>query len=93
MSVKVRIYPKEFAAGREMVEVEGKTVAECLDNLEIQCPGTKERLCDEQGRLFNLYAIYVNSESLHPEGLARRVEDGDVLLIMLLSGMFPIGGG
>ena len=91
MSVKVRIYPEQFVGGREEFELEGKTVSECLDNLEIQRPGTKQWLRDEQDRY--PYAIYLNSQSLHPAGLAKPVEDGDVLLIMPLIGMAPISGG
>lgn len=94
MSVKARVYRERLGAGREMVEVEveGKTVGECLDNLERQLPGTKQWLWSEQGELL-LHAIYLNSESLYPEGLAKSVEDGDVLLIMALIGMAPISGG
>ncbi len=90
MGIKVRIHPflQQFTGGQDVVESTGRTVGECLDNLEIQFPGIKQRLCDKQGHLYDYYEIYVNSESSYPEQLAKPVKDGDVLSIVIM-----IGGG
>ena len=90
MSIKLRIHPTllQFTGGRELVETAGQNVGECLDNLETQFPGIKQRLCDEQGKLLNYFEIYINSESSYPEELARPVSDGDELTIVTL-----VGGG
>jgi len=90
MGVKVVLPPylRRFTGGREWVEATGRTIAECLDNLEIQFPGIKQRLCDQRGRLFSFYDIYVNSHSSYSEELAKAVKDGDELTIVPL-----IGGG
>jgi len=92
MSVKVRIptflHPSLYGPGRsyEIVEVMGHTVGECIDQLEIQFPGIKQELCDEKGQLEDYYCIYINSESSHPEELAKPVKDGDELTIVLIAG-------
>ena len=88
MGVKMRIHPvlREFTAGQETVEVTGTTVGDCIDSLEIQFPGIKQRLCDEQGQLFSFYDIYVNSASSYPEELAKPVNDGDELTILAIAG-------
>ena len=93
MSVKVKVPLdlQKFTAGREIVEVTGKTVGDCLDGLQIQFPRIKQQLCDEQGRLLNFYYIFVNSDSPYPVELAKPVKDGDVLSIVPL--VIPIGGG
>jgi len=90
MSVKVRfpLHLQKLTGGQEWVETTGHTVGECLDNLEIQFPGIKQRIYDEQGQLLSFYDIYVNSDSSYPEELAKPVKDEDELTIVPL-----IGGG
>lgn len=84
MGVKVIFPPylRQFTGGRDWVESTGQNVGECLDNLEIQFPGIKQQLCDERGQLFSFYVIYVKSESLYTEELAKPVEDGEELTIV-----------
>jgi len=90
MSVRMRIHPTllQFTGGLELVETAGQNVGECLDDLETQFPGIKQRLFDEQGKLLNYFEIYINSESSYPEELAKPVCDGDELTIVTL-----VGGG
>lgn len=80
--------PRSAASKLKIIEVKGRTVADCIDQLEIQFPGIKQQLCDEQGQLQALYAILMNSESLNPRELTRPVEDGELLTILPL-----LGGG
>ena len=89
MSVKVviPIHLRQFTGGQERVESTGRTVGECLDNLEIQFPGIKQQLCDEQGQLFDFYDIRVNSDSSYPEELAKPVKDGaEITILPILMG-------
>jgi len=90
MGVKVRLHPllRKLAGDQEWVESWGRTVGECIDNLETQFPGIKQRLCDKQGKLLNYFEIYINSESSYPEELTKPVSDGDELTIVTL-----VGGG
>ena len=66
----------------KVVEVEGKTVGECLDELVKRFPQLKESLFVEDDKLLNLLNVYVNGESAYPEELAKTVSDGDKLDIM-----------
>ena len=86
MAVRVRIHPflRKLTGGREVVDVRGKTVGDCLEDLEAQFPGIKQQICDPEGTLVDPWEIYVNSESSHPEGMAKPVEEGDELAIMAL---------
>jgi molybdopterin synthase sulfur carrier subunit len=86
MAVTVRIHPflRNLTGGQEIVEVQGKTVGECLDDLEAKFPGIKRQICDPEGKLVDPWEIYVNSTSSHPEGLAKPVQAGDELAIMAL---------
>ena len=74
MSVKVRIHPilRRFVGGRDMVETTGKTVGECLDNLDIEFPGIK--------------GLYIGLSLSDPDELSRPVKDGDELSISVAIG-------
>ena len=84
MGVKMRVPAplRKFVGGQEWIELTGRSVGECLDNLEVQFPGIKQELCDEQGQLSAFYDIYVNSESTYPEGLTKPVKNGDELTVV-----------
>ncbi len=85
MSVRVRIPPflRQFSGGREVVESIGQNVGECLDNLELQFPGIREQLHDEQGQSSSYLMVYSGLERLaYPAELASPVKDGDELMIV-----------
>jgi molybdopterin synthase sulfur carrier subunit len=86
MSVKVHILPylQYLTGGKTEVEVAGGTVAECLDDLTRQFPGTRTVLLDDNGALLDYVNIYVNGKSSYHEGLTKQVREGDELLIVLL---------
>ena len=86
MSIKVNILPylQYLTGGKTMVEVEGGTIARCLDGLTSQFPGLRTVLFDSNGKLLDYVDIYVNGESRYYEGLARPVQEGDELHIILI---------
>lgn len=89
MSVKVNIHRthRVHTNGLEAVEVEGRTVGECINHLIEQYPGMREGLFDKKGKLLNVVEVYVNSESAYPDELAKSVKDGDEIhLILMLAG-------
>ena len=90
ISIKVNIRPgmQHLTNDRELVEVSGSTVGECLNHLVKQFPDIEEELLDEDGRVLGYVDIYVNGESSYPEELAKPVKDGDELFILQV-----IGGG
>ena len=72
--------------GRQIVEVEGSTVGQCLRYLVRQFPELK--LFDEGGKLFAHLRLHVNGRSADSELLEQPVKDGDELSII-----FVLGGG
>lgn len=78
----------DYSAGRELGEVNGSTVGECLDQLTRKLPYLSHWLFDEKGNLREYVDVCVNKENIFPDPLARPVKDGDELFIMCL-----IGGG
>lgn len=86
MSVTIRIHSflRQYTGGDKTVEVKGKTVGECLDDLEAKFPGIKQQLYDKEGKLADLWDVYVNSTSCYPEDIAKPVKDGDELTIVAL---------
>ena len=95
MSIKIRI-PLGYVQGdtdfyqltQNVVEVNGKTVGECLDHLVEQFPGMKKQLFTKTGNLFENLIISVNGESAYPKELAKPVKDGDEIIVV-----FMIAGG
>lgn len=88
MSIKIKIGQmlEQYTGNRETVKVQGKTIAECLDDLFRQYPETKQRLFDRSGVLMVL--LLHNSEPVPQKDLSRAVADGDQLELA-----FIVGGG
>ena len=90
MSVRVKLPSvlQEFSCGAETCEVTGKTVGECIKNLEMRFPNIKDHLFDRQGKLLRIFGIYLNSDGIHPVDLDSPVRDNDELIIL----SFIMGG-
>ena len=86
MSVKINIHPTlyHFTNEQDIVEVNGSTVGQCLEQLVAQFPAIRTGLFGKDGKLLNYVDIYVNGESAYPEELAKTVKDGDELHIVLI---------
>ena len=83
-TVKILPYLQYQTGGKTAVEVEGATVAECLEDLVRQFPGLRTVLFNDSGGLLDYVDVYVNAESSYHEGLIKPVRDGDELLVVLL---------
>jgi molybdopterin converting factor small subunit len=73
---------------RNVIDVRGSTVGECLNQVVKRFPTIKKQLFTPAGDLFNNVLISVNGESTYPEQLTKPVHDGDELKIV-----FMISGG
>ncbi len=78
----------EYSTGRELGEVNGGTVRECLDVLIRRVPELKKLLFNESGSLHEYVDIFINRETAFPDPLSRPVKDGDEIFLVCL-----IGGG
>ena len=81
MAIQIPNFLQHLTGDVEFVNVEGKTVGECLDVLIKRFPMIEESLFDKKGKLLELLNVYVNKESAYPEELAKPVNDGDTLQI------------
>ena len=89
MSVKVHIHPFliNITDNKDLHEVEGNTVRECLENLTEKYPDLKEWLFAKDGNLNHMFEIFINMESTGPDGLTRPVVDGDEIhLVIIIAG-------
>lgn len=86
MAVKVNLHAtlRQHTGGQEAVELEGKTVGECLENLVKQYPGLEPSIFEKTGGLSRLIEIYVNLQSAYPNELVKPVREGDEIHITLL---------
>jgi sulfur-carrier protein len=85
MAVKVLIPTplQKFTANQAKIECGGGTVIELMDDLEINFPGIKARLCDEAGELRRFVNFYVNSEDIRfLDGKDTVLNDGDEVSIV-----------
>jgi molybdopterin synthase sulfur carrier subunit len=85
MSVSVRIPTplRKLTENQEVVDGQGDTVREILDNLEKNYPGLKERVCDEQGSVRRFVNIFVNEEDIRfLQDTATVVKSGDEVSIV-----------
>ncbi len=83
-TVKIHQALRHLTNNQSTVEVNGKTVGECLGRLVERFPGMKPKLFGKNGKLLNYVDIYVNTESSYPEELAKAVKDGDKLSVTLI---------
>ncbi len=86
MSVKINLPSslRHLTDDQAVVEVNGNTVGQCLEQLIARFPKTKKRLLEKNGALNRIINIYVNGESAYPEGLDTAVKDGDELHIQVI---------
>jgi len=85
--MSIRLYlPSRFYylwEGKDVLDVTGKTVAECLDDLVRLIPLMKKALSYESGALDPHIKVLVNQGDVGEEGLARKVHDGDRIHFVL----------
>ena len=83
MSVEINIPPvlQAMVGDIEQIDVTGRTVGECLEELVKQYPRLKSRLFNKNHKLPNGINIFVNGENAYPEPLAKKVREGDKIYI------------
>jgi len=85
LSVIVRIPTplRKLTNDQDVVTGSGETLSLCIDGLEAQFPGLKDRLLDETGELRRFVNIYINGEDVRfAQGVQTRLEPGDEISIV-----------
>ena len=89
MSIKINLHRthRQYTDGKEIVDVNGNTVDECLKDLVSQYPEIEKEIFDKKGNLLAVLEIYLNGASAYPDELKRVVKDGDEIhLLTMLAG-------
>ena len=89
MSVRINLHKthRQYAGGREIVNVNGNTVGECIRDLVRQYPEIEKQIFDNKGNLLSVLEIYLNGASAFPDELKKTVKDGDeIYLLTMLAG-------
>ncbi len=86
MGIQIHLHSthRRHADGRAQVEVEGRTVGECLQALVARYPDLKPVLFTENGQLRRNLEIYLNLESAYPDELSKPVADGDQIHVTVM---------
>jgi sulfur-carrier protein len=85
MAVKVLVPTtlQSFTNNQPTIQIEGSSVAELLEQLDVSCPGIKARLCDDSGQPRRFLNLYVNDEDIRfLDGTATPLNDGDQVSIV-----------
>ncbi len=85
MSVSVRIPTilRPYTAGASEVAADGGTLAEVIDAIEVDHPGLKARVLDDDGSIRRFVNVYVNDDDVRfAEGLATATPDGTSISII-----------
>jgi molybdopterin converting factor small subunit len=71
LSVKIELHRSlaKLADDQVVVEVDGNTVGQCLEQLAARFSKLKKRLFEKDGALSRILEIYVNGESAHLRGV------------------------
>jgi len=85
MSVRIHIPTplRPYTDKADVVEIDGATVGELLDQLTTRFAGLKQHLFTTEGKMRSFVNIYVNGEDVRfLQGLATPVSDGDEVSIV-----------
>jgi molybdopterin converting factor small subunit len=80
MKVRIPTPLRSYTDGQKVVEGEGATVSEVLDDLDRRFPGIRFRMVDEQNRLRQHMNIWIGQDPV--TDLATSVTAGDEITIM-----------
>jgi len=85
MSAIVRIPTplRKVTNGEDKASVDAGTMVEVVKSLEVQFPGLKARICDDDGELRSFVNVYINGEDVRfLNGMNSSVSSGDEVSIV-----------
>ena len=85
MSAIVRIPTplRKVTNGEDKASVDAETMVEVVKSLEVQFPGLKARICDDDGELRSFVNVYINGEDVRfLDGMNSSVSSGDEVSIV-----------
>ncbi|MEC8913167.1 MAG: ubiquitin-like small modifier protein 1 [Chloroflexota bacterium] len=85
MSAIVRIPTplRKVTNGEDKASVDAGSMVEVVKSLEVQFPGLKARICDDDGELRSFVNVYINGEDVRfLDGMNSSVSSGDEVSIV-----------
>jgi len=85
MAVQVRIPTplRKLTNEQEVVDAEGATIGDIIDQLDKAYPGLAERICDEEGNVRRFVNVFVNDEDIRfLDDKKTPVKEGDEISIV-----------
>lgn len=81
---------RNLSANRDEIDIAASSIGDMIDKLEAECPGMKDRLCDESGEVRRFINIYVNNEDIRfLDGKETKLSESDnVSIIPAIAGGF-----
>lgn len=55
---------RTLSGGKDEISIAAGSVGDLIEKMEAECPGMKDRLCDESGEIRRFINIYVNNEDI-----------------------------
>jgi molybdopterin converting factor small subunit len=86
MSVKIEVplFVRHLTGDTTEIQVNGRTVRECLDLFVEQFPATKRLIFDSQNKLLGYITLYINGANAFPEEMDRPVKSGDLISMLYI---------
>lgn len=85
MAVRVRVPTplRKFTNGADEVNAQGGTMRALVEDLELNFPGIKERICDDKGKIRRFVNVYVNGNDIRfLQNLETSLKEGDNISIV-----------
>ena len=81
--VKVRLFHElRSTLGQSEVDLQAKTLGEVVDTLISKEPSVRSLFFDVSGKLRSYTMFYLNNVAQNPPELARKLNDGDLILLV-----------
>jgi molybdopterin converting factor small subunit len=88
ITIELASYLRPYAANRDSVLVNGKTVGECLERLVTEYPDIRKMIFAPDGKLHGYVSVFAGGAMSAAEDLSQPIKDGETLHVL-----YVIGGG
>ena len=82
-SVRIPTPLRKLSGDRDEIEIGASNISDLIEKLEEECPGMKDRICDEEGNVRRFINLYVNNEDIRfLNGKDTELSDSDIVSII-----------
>ncbi|MGE3856609.1 MAG: MoaD/ThiS family protein [Dehalococcoidia bacterium] len=86
VTVHIPAHWRDRSGGRATVEVQGRNLREVFSNLDVECPGMKALITEENGDVRGELAVAINSEVTEGGILEPVPDQAEIFLIPAIGG-------